>query len=379
MAEHSPAKKTRNQVKGFLCDVSPIKDTKKPYLDAILLNEGEYSKVVAFRPEDHIHFHNAETSRSLVTLEDVVLQPSVESSRKMNVFYTHSSKMTCVRDLGEASKNRLSARPQYVQLSELLNLESKLKRVNINAKIIQEVRKGNSVIWDGSYLPSTKYTVADSTGYMSLTFWREHSITVGEWYSITNVSVRKFGGKTSLSTTKNTQIVNITSQGTAVAVKVPTETITCDIIGANIKNIFICPNSHTLKDVTLSGPTVYCFSCNMHYKSTAIIMKTSGHLDLKSETRHVVGAHIEDEVIRSVLTLKPATSPEDIIQSLVALPPMQITIRENSVVKMEDVPQKAEGELHVKEEPVEESTDFYSPPDHGILISSQVRKRQSTD
>lgn len=63
MAEQSPSKKLRNQVKGFLCDVSPIKDSKKPYFDAILQHEGEDSKVVAFRPEDHIHFHNAETTR----------------------------------------------------------------------------------------------------------------------------------------------------------------------------------------------------------------------------------------------------------------------------------------------------------------------------
>ncbi|KAK7145197.1 hypothetical protein R3I94_011333 [Phoxinus phoxinus] len=379
MAEESPSKKLRNQVKGFLCDVSPIKDSKKPYFEAILQHEGEDSKVVAFRQEDYIHFHNAETTRSLVTLDDVVLQPSVESSRKMNVFYTHSSKMSCVRERGETPKNSLSARPQCVQLSELLHLDTKSKRVNINAKIIQEVRKGNSVTRDGRYLPRTEYTVADTTGYISLTFWCEHNLTVGEWYNITNVSVGKFMGKTSLSTTKKTQIVNIPSQGTAVAVQVPTETIKCDIIGVNIKNIFICPRSHTLKDVTSSSPTAYCFSCNAHYKPPAIIMRISGHLVLKPETGNVVEASIGDEVIRSVLTVKPGASREDIIRSFVALPPMQITIRQNLVVKMEDVPQeaeiKSEAELPVKVEPVEESIDFYSPPDHGILFSSQGRKK----
>ncbi|XP_056126453.1 uncharacterized protein si:dkey-249d8.1 [Rhinichthys klamathensis goyatoka] len=383
MAEQSPSKKLRNQVKGFLCEVSPIKDIKKPYFDAILQHEGEVSKVVAFRPEDHIHFQNAETTRSQVTLDDVVLQPYVESSRKRNVFYTHSSKMSCVHERGETSKNSLSATPQCVQLSELQNLDTKSKKVNINAKIIQEVRKGNSVVWDGRYLPRTEYTVADTTGYISLTVWCEHNITVGEWYNITNVSVGNFKGKISLSTTKNTQILNIASQGTAVAVQVPTETIKCDIIGVNIKNIFICPRSHTLKDVTPSSPTVYCVSCNTHYKPPAIIMRISGHLGLKPEMGNVVEASIEDEVIRSVLTVKPGASREDIIQSFIALPPMQITIRENIVVKMEDVPQKAEirseAELPVKVEPVEESIDFYSPPDHGILFSSQDRKRKSTD
>ncbi|XP_016338064.1 uncharacterized protein LOC107685844 [Sinocyclocheilus anshuiensis] len=375
MAEQSPAKKLRNQVKGFLCDVSPIKER---YFDAVLQHEGIYSKVVVFRPEDHMHFHNAEKTRSLVTLDDVVLQPSMESSRRMNVFYTHRSKMSCVRDLRESFNNSLFASPQAVQLSELLNLHTQPKRVSINAKIIQELRRGNSVVWNGRYLPRTEYTVADTTGCMSLTVWCEHSITVGEWYNVTNVSVREFRGKTSLSTTKDTQIISIPSQGTAAAVQVPTETIKCDIIGANIKNLFICPCKHILKNVTLSSPTVYCVSCNTHYKSTGIILKFSGHLDLKPETGNVVKPKIEDEVIRSVLTVNPSASRQDIIKSFIALPHMQITIRGNVVVEMEDVPQKAEikseDELPIKVEPVEESTVFYSPPDHGFLFSSQLRK-----
>ncbi|ROL44915.1 hypothetical protein DPX16_9127 [Anabarilius grahami] len=286
MAEQSPAKKLRSQVKGFLCDVSPIKNTKAPYFDAILQHEGEYSKVV---PSEQKITSTSTMLKPPVTLEDVILQPSVEPSRKMDVFYTHSSTMSCVRDLGEAFKNSSSPRPQGVQLSELLNSDTKSKRVIINAKIIQEVHKGNSFVWDGRYLPRTKYTVADTTGYMSLTVWCEHNITVGEW----------------------------------------------------------------------------------------------GHLELKPETGNVVEVNIEDEVIRSVLTVEPRTSREDVIQSFIALPPMQITIRENIIVKMEDVPQKAEiksdAELPVKVEPVEESSDFYSPPDHGFLFSSQVRKRKSTN
>ncbi|XP_026122001.1 uncharacterized protein LOC113105099 isoform X2 [Carassius auratus] len=404
MAEQSPAKKLRKQVKGFLCDVSPVKDN---HFDAVLQHEGGNSKVVVFRPEDHMHFHNAEKTRSLVTLDDVVLPSSVESSRSMDIFYTHSSKMSCVRDLGGAFNSSFSAGPQAVQLSELLKLHTKPKRVNINAKIIQELRRGIGVVWDGQSLPKTEYTVADTTDCMRLTVWREHSMTVGEWYSITDVSVREIRGKTSLSTTidtqivsipsqgtaaavqvtspstiKDTQIVSIPSQGTAAAVQVLTETIRCDILGANIKNVLICPRKHQMKSVTLSSPTLYCISCNTHYKSTAIVMNFSGHLDIKPETGNVMKAKIEDEVIRSALTVNPTASPKDIIKSLIALPPMQITIHKNVIVKMEDVPQKteikSEDELPVKVEPVEES-EFYSPPDYGFLFSSQVRKRKFND
>lgn len=379
MAEQSPAQKLRKQLKGFLCDVSPVKDT---HFDAVLQHEGGHSKVVVFRPEDHTHFHNAEKTRSLVTLQGVVLQPSLESSRGMDVFYTHSSNMSCVRNLGEAFNSSCSSGPQAVRLSELLNIHTQSKKVSINAKIIQEVRRGTGVVWDGQNLPKTEYTVEDTTGCMSLTVWCEHSITVGEWYNITNVSVRRFRGKTSLSTTKNTQIVSIPSQGTAAAVQEPAETIRCDIIGANITNHLICPRKHQLKSMTLSSPTLYCISCNTHYKSTALVLSFSGHLYLKPETGNVVKAKIEDEVIRSALPVNPTASPKDIIKSFIALPAMQITILKNVIVKMEDVPQKteikSEDELPIKVEPEEES-EFNPPPDYGFVFSSQARKRKFTD
>lgn len=111
-------------------------------------------------------------------------------------------------------------------------------------------------------------------------------------------------------------------------------------------------------------------------------MNFSGHLYLKPETGNIVKATIEDEVIRSALTVNPTASLKDIIKSFIALPAMQITILQNVIVKMEDVPQKteikSEDELPIKVEPVEES-EFNPPPDYGFLFSSQVRKRKRTD
>ncbi|XP_056316480.1 uncharacterized protein si:dkey-249d8.1 isoform X2 [Danio aesculapii] len=358
MAEQSPAKKVKCQVKGFLSEVSPIKNTKAPYFDAILQHEGERSKIVSFRPEDHMHFHNAESTRS---------------------------KMSCVRNLREAFKQTKSAGPRDLQVSELLNRDSKPNKVNINVKIIQEVCKGNYVVWDGRYLPKTNYIVADTTGSISLTVWCECNIIVGDWYNITNVSVKEFRGKTTLSTTRNTQILKIPSRGTAAASEVPTQTIKCDINGANIKSVVVCPHSHELKAVTSSESTVYCLSCNTYYKTTAIVSKFSGHLNLKAESGKVVRARIEDELIKSVVKVEDASSPQDIIQRLIELPPMQITIRESNIVKVENVPNnteikaEAEAEIPIKMEPVEESDDLCSPPDHGVLFSSQSRKRPSTD
>ncbi|XP_051997527.1 uncharacterized protein si:dkey-249d8.1 [Xyrauchen texanus] len=389
MAEASPAKKLKQSVKGYLYNVSPLKDPQKSYFDATLQHGSECSKVVVFTPQEHAQFQNAEKNRSPVNLEDVILQPSKESYGKMNVFYTHSSTMSCICDLGDTFNNTLPAEHQEITLAELPKLVTKVQRVNIIAKIMQEEHKGNSVVWDGRYLPRTTYTVADTTAYISLTVWCEHNITIGEWYRITNVSMKQFKDKTSLTTTKDTRILNIPSQGAAVAVEVPTETIRCEIIGANVKNFFICLRKHNLSHITPSSPTVYCPSCKTHYKTSATTMKFSVHLDLKPETEGIIHACAEDEVIMPVITVKPNASRDEIIQSLMALPTMQVTICNNVIVKIEDAseshnPLNAEIKsdevvcslkLPTKVEPLEDSDSvFYSPPDLGLFSSSQQKK-----
>lgn len=233
------------------------------------------------------------------------------------------------------------------------------------------------------YLPNTVYTVADSTGFISLTVWCHKDINVGKWYNFTNVSTVQFKGKTTLSTTKDTNILNILSQGTAVDVEVPIESMKCDIIGVNPKMLFICPGNHELKDLILSSPSVYCVSCKTHYKTTASIMKISGSLHLKPETGKIIRVRVEDEVIRSVIAVKPDASQNDIIQAFMALPTMQITICNNVIVKMEEstsqntlrTGMESQTSLAVME-PVEDLNDF-SPPDPGIF-SSQPQKRKST-
>ncbi|XP_055070258.2 uncharacterized protein [Misgurnus anguillicaudatus] len=209
--QQSPVKRLRKTVNGHLCNISPIKDKQKPYFEAFLHHEGECCKVVAFKEEDYMNFQNAEKTQSPVTLQNVIVQPS-KSNGRTNVYYTHTSKMSCVRDISHAFKNTLPDEPQDIKLSELPKLDINHLRININVKIILEEYKGHNVVWDGRYLPKTVYTVADTTGYVSLTVWGEESVTVGEWYKITNVSVKQFKEKKSLSTTKQTQILSIPSQ-----------------------------------------------------------------------------------------------------------------------------------------------------------------------
>lgn len=61
--EQSPVKKFRETVNGHLCNVSPIKDTKKPYFEAFLQHKGECSKIVAFKEKDYMNFQNAEKTQ----------------------------------------------------------------------------------------------------------------------------------------------------------------------------------------------------------------------------------------------------------------------------------------------------------------------------
>lgn len=381
MAEQSPAKKLKT-VQGHISNVRPLTDTEKPYFEATLQDKGECSNVVVFRPEERIYFQSAEKTRSQVMLQNVVISPS-KTNGTTNVYYTHNSKMSCVRDR-HAFKNTLPAKAHDIKLSELLKLDLKPERVNMNVKIILEEFKGNNVVRDKRrYLPNTVYTVADITGYISLTVWCEEKITVGEWYKITNVSVKQFNGKTILSTTKHTKILNIPSQGTAVDVEVPMESIKCEIIGVSLNILFICPGKHELMDLILSSPSVYCASCKTHYKTTASIMKISGRLDVKPEMGNIIKARVEDEVIRSAVAVKSDASQNDVIQALMALPPMQMTICNNVIVKMAESTyhtlspgMESQTSLSVME-PVKDSFDF-SPPDLG-LFSSQPQKRKPTN
>lgn len=208
------------------------------------------------------------------------------------------------------------------------------------------------------------------------------NITIGEWHKFTNVSVRQFGGKTTLSSTKQTSILNIPSQGTAVDVEVPIESLKCDIIGVKLNIMFICPGKHELKDSMLSSSSVYCVLCETLYKTTAIMMKVRGHLNLKPETGDNIKARVEDEVIRSVVDVKPDASQNNIVQALMALPPMQITICKNVIVKME------ESSSHTLSPGMESQTSpavmepansiDFSPSDFWIF-SSQPQKRKYTD
>ncbi|KAA0712721.1 hypothetical protein E1301_Tti004878 [Triplophysa tibetana] len=376
-----PVKKLKT-VHGHLCNVSPLKDSEKPYFEASLQHEGECSSVMVFKPEEHMEFKNAEKFRSQVMLRNVISPHKTNGTSK--VYYTHKSSMSCVRDLLHAFRNTLPAEAHGIQLSELLKLDPKPKRVIINVKIILEESKGNNVLRDRRrYLPNTVYTVADSTGFMSLTVWCQKEITVGKWYNFTNVTTVQFKGKTTLSTTKDTNILNIPSQGTAVDVEVPIESMKYDIIGVNPKMLFICPGNHELKDLILSSPSVYCVSCKIHYKTSASIMKISGRLHLKPETGEIIRARVEDEVIRSVIAVKPDASQNVIIHAFMALPTMQITISNNVIVKMEEstsqntlsTGKESQTSLAVME-PVEDLNDF-SPPDPGIF-SSQPQKRKLT-
>ncbi|XP_055070255.2 uncharacterized protein [Misgurnus anguillicaudatus] len=374
--QQSPVKRLRKTVNGHLCNISPIKDKQKPYFEAFLHHEGECCKVVAFKEEDYMNFQNAEKTQSPVTLQNVIVQPS-KSNGRTNVYYTHTSKMSCVRDISHAFKNTLPDEPQDIKLSELPKLDINHLRININVKIILEEYKGHNVVWDGRYLPKTVYTVADTTGYVSLTVWGEESVTVGEWYKITNVSVKQFKEKKSLSTTKQTQILSIPSQGTTVDVEVPIKSVKCYIIGVNINSLFICHRKHQLKNIILSRPSVYCYSCKTHYKITAAIMKISGHLELKPETGDIIiKANAEDEVIRSALAMNANASQNDIIQGLLSLPLMQMTICNNVIVKMEESKcPLTESDQVMASLAVTDPADVYSPPDLRLFFSSQRQKR----
>lgn len=87
--------------------------------------------------------------------------------------------------------------------------------------------------------------------------------------------------KTCLTTTKDTEIKLIRSQGPALFV-LSTSSVTevCEIIGANITNTYICPLNvdHHFGNLSLSSTKVHCPNCDTHFKSTIIQTKTHGNV-----------------------------------------------------------------------------------------------------
>lgn len=78
--------------------------------------------------------------------------------------------------------------------------------MNVKVQIINTESQGYNFIQDGWLLPNATYRVADHTGHIDFTNWGEKTLTIGSWYSISNVSVRHFKGKPLITSTRDSTL-----------------------------------------------------------------------------------------------------------------------------------------------------------------------------
>ncbi len=208
----------------------------------------------------------------------------------------------------------------------------------MQVKIARQNSEGHNIMRDGTFLEKTLYTVTDQTSSAEVTVWGEHCINIGQWYSITNISVREFDNKPCLTTTRDTEITPIQSQGTTIFLhSTPNITEDCEIIGAQINSNHICPLKHLIGNMSLTSTKIRCPKCQTTFKSTAIEIKTNGNLTLKSTSGKIFSAKIGNRIIGKVVDVKRCRSDDDIIDALLELPHMTITTHNDFVINIEHI------------------------------------------
>lgn len=90
---------------------------------------------------------------------------------------------------------------------------------------------------------------------------------IGKWYEFQGLSVRRFEGRNTLTTTKNSRMIIVDRSESVVDIEpMDVEVISGLILGTDLEDVCICPQQHVLEDLSLSASRVRCLKCNIFYK-----------------------------------------------------------------------------------------------------------------
>ncbi len=109
----------------------------------------------------------------------------------------------------------------------------------------------------------------------------------------------------------------------------------CEIIGAQIKNTYICPLKHLIGNMSLTSTKILCPKCQTQFKSTAIEVKINGNLTLKSTAGKIFKANISNRIVQTLVDVKRSRSDDDMVDALLELPQMTVTTHNDFVIKIE--------------------------------------------
>lgn len=147
------------------------------------------------------------------------------------------------------------------------------------------------------------YDVADKTQGIALCVWGGDILSNGKCYYLTNVSVRQFGGETSITTTAQSEMtvldLDMEVHGAVNNVKV----FEGQLVTAEVKVDYMCPKQHVLQNVNLDTAITRCHQCGAYCKTAAIVAVLRTKVTIEDSSGKMTDFGIEDYVLRQLLNL----------------------------------------------------------------------------
>ncbi|XP_022535788.2 uncharacterized protein LOC103023016 [Astyanax mexicanus] len=205
-------KPSKKCVKGYIHNVSKImlSAKKNKYFTALFQKAKTCSKLLVFKEEHHQEYVAAEKNRIPVKLENIEYEH--QRTGETDIKAGWDSKLSSLKKLPfsfDATKKQ-ETNAEHKKIRDILKNPIINQRVHVAVKIMKIQKKGKEVTRANQTLPKTVYTVSDKSGDLDLTVWRKRkNLSVGKWYHLSNVSVREFCGKATLTTTPQTIIKEV--------------------------------------------------------------------------------------------------------------------------------------------------------------------------
>ncbi|XP_046906057.1 uncharacterized protein LOC124487777 [Hypomesus transpacificus] len=287
----SPSKQPRkddDSIVGYLHCVSPVKTSRRNlrYFEATLqTGREEYHRVVAFSVDKRIPFTQASQNNSPVKLANVRRGLSYSDPSGFDVLCSNSTTVEVVEDVAFFPREPRSMGQMTIE--EVLRLGPRQRVGVVDAKILPEGTVSRVVPVDGVQCELKELQICDPTGQTTLTLWEKLILTVevGKSYKLANLSTRKAGDRTVLTTTQTTTVSEISAVGEPESVEVhgddrqDTSIVRGTVTGVQISAKHRCRRCHTSQEPFVSRSLTHrCQRCKLLQKASSFVASYSGVL-----------------------------------------------------------------------------------------------------
>lgn len=169
-------------------------------------------------------------------------------------------------------------------------------------KVAEEREHGVArVLSNNQEMPKVVYAVADHTASLLLTVWGDIRINVGQWYKFDNLAVRIYRDQVGLTTTKQTHVAPAAETGVAVAtVKDRIVHLVGEVIGADVKLDYFCPQKHQLPQFNPDAFICRCATCGLTYKVSKVESVARATLTVETDDTVHHTVTVKDHLLRQL-------------------------------------------------------------------------------